>query len=139
MVDAGGAPPAADDAAPGAVAVLVGRGGAVADVANYAELRRPDPRWDPLTSDKGARGTAVGDGGDGFSMSRGRRPGLCHAEMAAASVCVQGKGRWTPDSGGSSDCRNHRSAIRQGQGGGGGGEKEGRVATVAFVLDVREV
>ena len=39
MVDAGGAPSAADDAAPGAGAVLVGRGGAVADVANYVELR----------------------------------------------------------------------------------------------------
>ena len=85
------------------------------------------------------RGTTVGNGGDGFAMSRGRRPGLRRAEMAAAPGCVQGKGRWTPDSGGSSDCRNHRSAIRQGQGGGGGGEKEGRVATVAFVLDVREV
>ena len=39
MVDAGGAPPAADDAVPGAGAVLVGRGGAVADVATYVELR----------------------------------------------------------------------------------------------------
>ena len=54
-------------------------------------------------------------------MSVGRRPGLCHAETAVASVCVQEKGRWTPGSGGSDGCRNHRSVIRQGV---GGGERE---------------
>ena len=73
-----------------------------------------------------------------MSRGRGRRPGLCHAEMAAASACVQGRGRWAPYSGGSSDFRNHRSAIRQG---GGGGEEEGRAVVVAdfFVLDPRSM